>query len=84
MAEESSCSRILFSECSQRPSVNSRPLDHASIPESNDPRISIAPGVQKGKLWLSCGSPEGGDFPRKDVLEAIKRNCLYDYYVENF
>jgi hypothetical protein len=58
--------------------------DHASTPKSNDPRVEIAPGVQPGKLWLSVDSGEGGDFPRQDVLEAIKRNCLYAYYVENF
>jgi len=57
---------------------------HPTVPESNDPRITIAPGVQKGKLWLSCGSPEGGDFPEADVRAAIRLKVLYAYYVENF
>lgn len=62
-----------------------RPDSHRkAVPESNDPRIHIAPGVQKGKLWLRSETGEGGDFPAKDVREAVKRGCLYAYYVENF
>ncbi len=54
------------------------------IPVSKDPRFHIAPGVQKGKLWISHECGEGGDFPAKQVRKAVKENRLQAYFSENF
>lgn len=64
--------------------MKQRVVSRRCIPESSDPRYAIAPGWSKGKLWIEHESGEGGDFDAEGVVEAVRHNCLHDFYARNF
>jgi hypothetical protein len=44
--------------------------------------LTIQPGIEKGKLWLSRRDGEAGDFPAQEV-ENVIYEALDKYFREN-